>query len=147
MPQAERTDWETPPELFAVLQREFGPFTLDPCAAKGQHTATEVKAAGGRYFTLAEDGLSQPWSGVVYLNPPYGRELGKWTAKARYEVCREGVERIVGLLPVRSDTRWWHRDVEGRAYVRLLKGRVRFVGGSTGAPPFPSCVVVWGPMP
>jgi phage N-6-adenine-methyltransferase len=73
--------WETPPEIFAPLDREFR-FTLDPCA-----TAATAKCP--KFFTEAENGLEQSWEGQrVFMNPPYGREIYAWTKKARNEAQR-----------------------------------------------------------
>jgi hypothetical protein len=47
--------------------------------------------------------------GVVFCNPPYGREIGKWTRKA-VEQAAQG-KTIVLLIPSRTDTKWWHEDV------------------------------------
>lgn len=131
--------WETPPELFAELDAEFG-FTLDPCA-----TADNAKCA--RYFTEADDGLAQSWCGeTVFMNPPYGREIYDWTAKAVAE-SRAGCI-VVGLLPASTDLEWWHRDVlGGGAEIRFLRGRVRFIQGERWVSGmFPSVVVVWRPV-
>lgn len=131
-----RHDWETPPELFAELERTYGPFTLDPAA-------THQTAKAPAYFTPEEDGLAQPWSGRVFLNPPYGREIGKWVAKAARE--RERAEIIVILIPARTDTRWWHDYIQDKAEVTFLRGRVRFLldGQRLASAPFPSAVVVY----
>jgi phage N-6-adenine-methyltransferase len=127
-------EWATPPELFAALAAEFGPFDLDVCA-----TAEDAKCA--RYFTQAEDGLRQRWSGRVWMNPPYGRAIGQGMHKA-LEVARSGeADVVVCLVPARTDTRWWH-DYAARGEVRFLPGRVRFGGGQNSAP-FPSAVVVF----
>ena len=86
----------------------------------------------------------RPWRAeTVYLNPPYGRELPKWIAKARreHEDGRAGL--VVGLVPARTDTRWWHEDIAGHSDVWLLKGRLAFGDGAAPAP-FPSALVVWG---
>lgn len=127
-------EWPTPRALFDQLDREFG-FTLDP-------SATPENAKCARFFTRDDDGLSQPWApAIVFCNPPYGsRETGRWVAKARQEADRGAV--VVLLIPVRTDTRWWHDHIEGRAEVRFLKGRVRFDGAKSSAP-FPSAVVVF----
>lgn len=130
--------WETPPEIFGPLDAEFG-FTLDPCA-----TALTAKCL--RYFTEAENGLVQSWAGErVFMNPPYGREIYAWTRKARMEA--EAGALVVGLLPASTDLAWWHDDVVGRAEVRYIRGRVRFL---TGGPYrasgfFASVVVIWRP--
>ena len=130
--------WETPPEVFEPLQREFH-FTLDPCC-------TESTAKCDTWFDERKDGLVQDWSNHrVFMNPPYGREIYAWTRKAKQEAAKGAL--VVGLLPCSSDLRWWHEDVLGHAEVRFIRGRVRFL---TGGPYrasgfFPSVIVVWRP--
>ena len=131
-------DWETPPEVFDPLNAEFN-FTLDVCA---KPETAKVR----RYFTEAEDGLRQSWAGeVCWMNPPYGREIYDWTAKALAE-SRAGAT-VVGLLPASTDLEWWHRDVlHRRAEIRYIRGRVRFLQGERWVSGmFPSVVVVWRP--
>jgi phage N-6-adenine-methyltransferase len=130
--------WETPPEIFGPLNREFK-FTLDPCA-------TKATAKCSLYFTEEQDGLAQDWcSHVVFMNPPYGREVYAWTHKARESAERGAL--VVGLLPASCDLAWWHDDIVGKAEVRYIRGRVRFL---TGGPYrasgfFASVIVVWRP--
>ncbi len=126
--------WETPQAFFDELDTEFG-FTLDVCALP-------ENAKCPRYFTPAVDGLKQPWRGVCWMNPPYGREIGKWVAKA-YESAKEGAT-VVCLLPARTDTAWWHSYVLEAAEVRFVRGRLRF-GDAENSAPFPSAVVVFRP--
>ena len=127
-------EWPTPQAVFDGLNREFA-FTLDPCA-------TPQNAKCPRYFTRADDGLKQDWSGhIVFMNPPYGRVIGAWVEKA-YLSAQQGAV-VVCLLPARTDTRWWHGFVM-RGEVRLLRGRIRFEGGKASAP-FPSAYVVFRP--
>lgn len=72
-------NWATPPG-FA---ERYGPFDLDPAA-----DASNARAPA--FYTREQDGLAQPWHGRVWLNPPYGREIGKWVAKAVAEIQRGG---------------------------------------------------------
>lgn len=136
---ARSEEWETPPSLFKTLDREFH-FTLDPCAS-----ANNAKCR--RFFTPQLNGMRQSWAGErVFLNPPYGRQIGDWMQKARKESARGAL--VVCLVHARTDTRWWHENVEGKANeVRFLKGRVRFVHpcGSASCAPFPSAVVIYRP--
>ena len=112
-------------------------FTLDPCA-------TPANAKCATFFTEAENGLKQDWSGYrVFMNPPYGREVYAWTRKARMEAQKGAL--VVGLLPASTDLAWWHDDIVGFAEVRYIRGRVRFL---TGGPYrasgfFASVVVIW----
>jgi len=127
-------EWTTPPDCFAALDARHGPFTLDPCA-------TPENALCSRFFTLADDGLSQPWTGRVFANPPYGRPLGSWIQKAWESVTSGDAEIVVCLVPARTDTAWWH-EYALRGEVECLKGRLHFGGAQNGAP-FPSVVIVF----
>jgi len=133
---SERLDWETPPDLFVGLDREFR-FTLDVCA-------TEKNRKVRRFFSPEDDGLSRDWSrDRCWMNPPYGREIPKWMKKA-YEESLKGA-LVVCLVPARTDTAWWH-DYAAKGKVRFLRGRLRFVGAPHCAP-FPSAIVVFLPRP
>jgi len=125
--------WETPQDFFDRLNEEFG-FTLDVCA-------TPENAKCPRYFTKRENGLFQKWSGVCWMNPPYGREIGQWVKKA-YESALGGAT-VVCLVPSRTDTAWWH-DYCMKGEVRFVRGRLKF-GGVTDNAPFPSAVVIFRP--
>lgn len=130
-----RQDWATPWALFKVLNAEYGPFDLDVCA-----TPENAKCAA--FYTPKDDGLTRPWTGRCWMNPPYGREIGKWVKKAAQE-ARTNSEIVVCLLPARTDTAWWHDFVEGRATkVLFIRGRIKFAGAKNSAP-FPSAVVVF----
>ena len=126
-------EWETPGDLFNELDRIFGGFTLDPCA-------TPQNAKCARFFTRADDGLAQAWTGKVFMNPPYGREIGKWVRKAWTESLSGAL--VVCLLPARVDTRWWHEYAK-KGHVYFLRGRLKF-GSSVNSAPFPSVLVTFG---
>jgi phage N-6-adenine-methyltransferase len=126
-------EWATPPEIFAALDAELGPFDLDPCA-------TAENARCPRYFTREQDGLTQIWTGRVFVNPPYNRETGLWMAKA-WESAQTTADLVVCLVFSRTGTRWWH-DYAARGEVRFLRGRLRF-GNADNPAPFDSAVVVF----
>ena len=130
--------WQTPPALLAsVLQAANYPeFDLDPCSPRPDGPVPATIR-----WTEADDGLSRPWRGLVFVNPPYSRALPRWVAKCWTEANAGAV--VVGLVPSRTDTRWWHDHVAGEADVIMLKGRLKF-GGGRHAAPFPSAIVVWG---
>jgi phage N-6-adenine-methyltransferase len=140
-------DRGTPPELFDPLNAVYR-FTLDVAASRHN-------ARCARYFTRAEDGLTQPWTGSVWCNPPYS-DLYAWTGKAWSEWLSGRVASIVMLLPAnRPEQRWWQeyvepfRDQGGPLSVRFLPGRPRFImPGQTEVlpnqrPPFGLCTLTW----
>lgn len=125
-------EWSTPQDLFDRLNAEFN-FTLDPCANESNHKCDN-------YFTKEQDGLTKNWGGhTVFCNPPYGRQIGRWVRKC-YEESEKSVCAM--LIPARTDTRWFHDYIYGKAEVRFIKGRLRFGDSKTSAP-FPSMVVVF----
>lgn len=116
-------EYETPDEIFRPLQREFN-IKLDVCA-------TKENAKCKRYFTKKENALDMNWDENFWMNPPFGRNLKKWVKKA-YEESQKGVRGVI-LLPVRSNTQWWHKYIiDTGAEVRFLKGETKFVGHKRG---------------
>lgn len=126
-------DWATPDAFFKKLDDEFA-FDIDVCAS-------EKNAKCKKYFTILDDGLSQEWAGTCWMNPPYGKVIGEWIKKA-YNSAKNGAV-IVGLLPARTDTKWFHEYIYGKAEIRFVRGRLKF-GGCKNSAPFPSMVVIWG---
>lgn len=124
--------WATPQYFFEEVDKEFN-FDLDVCAIP-------ENAKCENYFTPDVDGLEQEWKGVCWMNPPYGREIGKWIKKA-FEESLKG-STVVCLLPSRTDTRWFHHYIYHRAEVRFLKGRLKF-GGAENSAPFPNMLVIF----
>ena len=119
-----------PQDVFDKLNGEFS-FTLDPCANDTNHKCK-------KYFTKTENGLLQNWDDeIVFCNPPYGREIGKWVKKAA-----ESKATVVMLLPARTDTKWFHDYIYEKAEIRFIKGRLKF-GEAQNSAPFPSMVVIF----
>ena len=128
-------EWPTPQTFFDRLDAEFG-FTLDPCA-----TPQNAKCAD--YFTRSQDGLAQSWGRHwVFCNPPYGRCMREWARKC-HRAAQAGA-LVVLLAHARTDTRWFHDWVYGKAELRFVRGRLKFGDGSQSAP-FPSLVAVYRP--
>ena len=73
------------------------------------------------------------------MNPPYGRQIGRWMRKA-YEESLQGA-LVVCLVPARTDTAWWH-DYAAKGSVRFIRGRLKF-GRAASSAPFPSALVVF----
>jgi hypothetical protein len=113
--------WATPKWLYEHLDKEFH-FTDDPCPLHGT------------------GGLDRKWGSVVYINPPYGREIGKWIKKA-YDEAVDGSICVL-LIPSRTDTKWWHDYIMKANEIRFIKGRLKFNDCKNPAP-FPSAIVIF----
>lgn len=128
-------EWYTPPEVFLPLHQEFQ-FTLDVCAANID--AAKVP----NFFSPEVDGLRQIWMPHrCWMNPPYGRAIVPWVKKA----AGAGT-LVVGLLPARTDTAWFHDYVLGKAEIRFMRGRVKFINPDSpkrDPAPFPTLLAIW----
>ena len=135
--------WETPQDFFDKLNEEFN-FETDVCALPEN---TKCK----KYFTPEQDGLTQKWEGVCWMNPPYGNKIGKWIKKA-YESGEKGAT-VVCLVPSRTDTSYWHNYCM-KGEIRFFRGRLKFKnralpsyredGNYKISPaPFPSAIIVF----
>ena len=125
---------ETPKYLFDRISSIFN-FSLDACALP-------ENAKCENYYTPKDDGLSKPWRGGVWCNPPYGREISSWVRKAYEESQKEYNSFVLMLLPARTDTKWWWEYVQGKATLFFIKGRVKFGDHNVGAP-FPSVLALY----
>jgi phage N-6-adenine-methyltransferase len=111
-----RDDWQTPLEIVSAL----GPFDLDPCANVNQPTRCAPLA-------YTQNGLEQPWTGRVWMNPPYGGEPKLWLKK----LAEHG--NGVALVPPRVGSKWFHNVVLSACdAIFFLRGRVSFLSPDTG---------------
>jgi len=144
-PPSSSTEWSTPRSLFDRVDEEFC-FELDAAA-------TARNALCLDYLSICGDSaLDTEWlrSGMdrktVWVNPPWGRGIGKWVERAFTQSQRHSLT-VVCLLPANTDTRWWRDWVWRASEVRLVTGRLRFVcdDGRTGPCPTGACLVVFRP--
>lgn len=127
-------DWLTPLSII----KELGAFDLDPCGYKGHRTAKRI-------IYPPRDGLSMPWHGRVWLNPPYGPDTGVWLSRLAQH--RFGT----ALIFARTETKAFHNYVWCRARsVFFFEGRIKFLRpgvektfSNAGGP---SCLVAYGPL-
>jgi hypothetical protein len=128
-------EWYTPPEIFEALGIEF---TLDPASPPGGLPWIPAR----RHFSVVDDGLAQEWSGRVWLNPPYGRDIGAWTRK----LAEHGDG--IALVFARTETRWFQEAIKQATAACFLKGRLKFVSGERSGPvgsaPAPSVLLAYG---
>jgi phage N-6-adenine-methyltransferase len=131
-------EWYTPQSVIGRVIATFGgEIDCDPCADPNDNVPARVR------YTEDDDGLGQTWSGDVYMNPPYGRQIGKWVEKAYAEYVDGRADNVVMLLPARVDTAWWRTAAFSANGIAIIRGRLTFSTFSTPAP-FPSAVIYLG---
>ncbi|WP_425401237.1 DNA N-6-adenine-methyltransferase [Algiphilus sp.] len=129
-----KDEWLTPPYILDAL----GPFDLDPCAPVQRPWDTAQ-----RHYTMHDNGLSQPWKGRVWCNPPYGRDAVKWLHR-----CADH-GNAVALIFARTETASFRDAVWSAAdAVLFLEGRLHFhhVNGTRAAANAgaPSALIAYG---
>lgn len=115
-------EWYTPPEIFEALKLTFD---LDPCAPPGGLPWVPAR----RFYSRADDGLARPWTGRVWLNPPYGRGIEQWMGKLAAH--GDGIT----LVHARTNTVWWREALSAATAVCFIAGGVRFVSDARGTRP------------
>ena len=146
---SKRWDWVTPPKLWNKIDPIFN-FVLD-AAANERDTKCE------RYIDEETNALTVDW--VVgegehwFLNPPWGKLYKKATGYTMKDWMRHALEQYekgyegVALVSVRTDTKWWHKNVKYAPWVCFPLGRVHYIDPFTGEPAtqntFPSVLVIY----
>ena len=124
-PDGGRNDWQTPPELFRLLDDEFD-FDIDAAASR-------ENALCQRFFSEEDSAFDHELSGGwrVFANPPYGN-LKPWVDL--FAKWAEQGNTVVALMPSATDTEWWMSAYLNASEIRLLSGRVKFINPATVKP-------------
>ncbi len=118
-------EWMTPPHIFQALGVEFAMDVASP----GQHMTPWIPA--GEFITSGS--LSRPWSGFVWMNPPFGPRNGlvPWLEKFTQHACG------ICLVPDRTSAPWWQTFMPYMDAVLFVSPKIKFldVSGRPGPSP------------
>lgn len=120
-PHIESNEWYTPKSIFDALDLEFD---LDPCSPGAG--LTHVPARTHYSLAAGQDGLALPWNGLVFMNPPYGRETGTWMRRLKDH------GNGIGLVFARTDVTWFHEVAPQAGAICFISGRIKFHKGHIG---------------
>lgn len=132
-------EWSTPIKWIRYMMYNYDVTpSLDVCC-------TERNAQFSRFWTKEHDALKQQWDEDFFMNPPYS-EIYKWMEYAYDQHLTHNVTGVA-LIYSKTDTRYWHDFIEGKAEVHFVKGRIKFLDHnmveSKHPAPYPSCFVIW----
>lgn len=128
-----RDEWWTPEDIVSRARAALGgQIDMDPASIDGANQV--VRAA--RFFDRETDGLTQPWSGRVFMNPPFSVSvIGKFVDKL---IAEPDVSAWVCLVNNGTETRWGQKLLSSAHVVAFPASRIRFCGpdaaGKQGAP-------------
>ncbi len=115
-------EWRTPPHIIEAARDVLGRIDLDPAS----NDAANSTVGALKLYTMDMDGLTQPWHGHVWLNPPFSH-AGKFAAKALAEFAAGQVEEVILLLSANAMTAKWFSPLLDHALC-VLTGRLAFIG-------------------
>jgi hypothetical protein len=139
---SETVEHYTPSRIIDLALQVMGRIDLDPCS----NSKERPNVPASEHYTSADNGLDRAWCGSVYMNPPYGREIGAWVEKLCSEFVAGNVTEAIALVPARVDTAWWDKLTSAaRSYplVCFVRGRLTFINNADPAP-FPSALIYLG---
>jgi len=101
----------------AWVWQPLGPFDLDPCAG----SATQIAKTNYRLEDW-DDGLTQPWEGFVWCNPPFSQKH-LWISRMRQH------DNGILILPERGSAPWFGPLAEHCGCYFVLGKKINFIGG------------------
>lgn len=126
----------TPPAFLDPLAEAVGGFDVDPASG------AEPEPLADTTYTIEEDGLSQDWTGIVWVNPPFS-DMMPWVEKIIDEISSDRVESILLLCKGDSSTNWWQKAAKEATLITAVDHRLQFQGTDYAAP-FPVHLMVFG---
>jgi hypothetical protein len=135
------SEWHTPPHVLALARELMGTIDLDPASL----ALANLTVRATRFYTVADDGLAREWHGRVWLNPPFGRNIGAWVAKMREGFSAGHVTEGLLLVPCCPETGWWEL-VADRPWC-APRGRLSYINPDdpdTGAAPKGHAIFYFG---
>jgi len=122
-------EWYTPVKFIDAVVAVMGAIDLDPASS----AAAQAHVKADKFFTIDDDGLSQPWAGRVFLNPPYAMPFIKQFAARMADAWDKGeIEQGILLANNATDTEWFHIAAAACTALCFTKGRSSFLKSMAG---------------
>lgn len=125
-PETTNYHWYTPAPYVEAARQVMGGIDLDPASCLEAQKVVQAT----RYYTREDDGLMQPWSGKVWLNPPYATALIESFLLGRLIPALEANEvgQAVVLTNNCTETGWCQTLMAHAWALCFPKGRIHFWG-------------------
>lgn len=125
-------EWYTPADHIEIARQVLGEIDLDPASNAEANKIVKAK----KYFSEEDDGLSKEWSGRVWLNPPYSRDLmGPFVNKLIESYKSGSVPGAIMVSHNNTDTAWFHSLSEVASAVCFPRQRIKFYRNQIVAAP------------
>lgn len=142
---SETTEWYTPFDYIDAVQELMGKIDLDPASC--EYANSYIRAE--KFYNAQTNGLKHPWSGKVFLNPPYGNQTGKFVNKLIDEIPLNGgnITEAILLINSNTSTKYWQRAIKLADVVCFPRKRIAFIdkdGTPRKSPPNSNSIFYFG---
>jgi len=127
----------TSPDLWRPLSKAIDGFDLDPAAG------CEPTPIADERYTESDDGLTSPWFGTVWLNPPFSNKI-EWYRRLVAQYRTGNINRAVAIAKVDTSPEWFQRWFSTADVICFLNDRDVYLGHGDN-PSFSTMVGVWNP--
>ena len=108
-------EWYTPAYVFNALGERFDLDVAAPRLGPRHVPAND-------WHCDTTDGLTAPWNGFVWMNPPFGHQSAKRAWLGRFFDHGNGI----ALLPDRTSAPWWQEYAPRASAVLFIAPKVKF---------------------
>lgn len=122
-------EWYTPPAIIEAARRAMGTIDLDPAPCPSANAVVGARA----YYSERISGLDErhPWTGNVWMNPPYGGNAEQFVRRLMREYDSGRVTQAIVLLSSQAIvTKWADDAVRKASAIGVSRGRWEFRPGN-----------------
>jgi hypothetical protein len=146
--KSESDEWYTPGEIVESARAVLGEIDLDPASCPKANAMVRARS----FYSREVCGLKNPWSGRVWMNPPYGNSAPLFAEKLIREYVSGNVPEAVALFNANAMTSLWFAPIyEHASSLMVTRGRLQFSAGdpeqSFSSPSTGSVIVYLGDRP
>lgn len=135
-----KTDEHYTPEKITQYLYQFGEIDLDPCSNAGRNIRAK------EYYTIETNGLTKPWHGYVFVNPPFS-DAKLWVPKAIQECKGGAVTDLIFLTKTDCRTAWFADVINTFPLHCLVQGYLSYLGNKGNKAAFGTALWYWGNQP
>lgn len=116
-------EWYTPEKYINLAREVLGEIDLDPASCEFANETVNARL----FYSEEDDGLTKPWRGRVWMNPPYSADLiARFAEKFVREYRNGNITEGIVLVNNATETGWFSELAGAASAVCFPRGRIRY---------------------